>query len=123
MKVVKHIEITEELVENYAKLIGDFNPIHLDEEYAKTTIFKSRIAHGMLVSSFISSIIASDFPGPGSIYSYQDLKFIKPCYVGDKLKYIIEQTEVVNNKFELSTKVYNHSNELILDGSARVLKK
>jgi len=123
MEVTKHITITEELVKNYADLIGDRNPIHLDEEYAKTTIFKKRIAHGMLVSSFISNIIANNFPGKGSIYLSQDLKFLKPCYLGDKLQYIIKQVDKVNSKFYLSTRVYNQTKDLILDGSAVILKK
>ncbi len=123
MKIVKHITITKELVEKYADLIGDRNPIHLDENYAKTTTFKKRIAHGMLVSSFISNIIATDFPGEGSIYLSQNLKFLKPCYLEDKLKYVIEQVDKINSKFYLNTKVYNQTKELILDGSAVVLKK
>lgn len=123
MKIIKYITITKDLVKNYADLVGDYNPIHLNEEYAKTTIFKTRIAHGMLVSSFISSIIATDFPGEGSIYLSQNLKFLKPCYLGDKLEYIVEQVDKVNFKFYLNTKVYNQIGELILDGSAVVLKK
>ena len=86
MEVIKTIKITESLVNEYANLINDHNPIHLDENYAKSTPFKSRIAHGLLVSSFISSIIANDYPGKGSIYLSQNLKFIKPCYLGDELK-------------------------------------
>jgi 3-hydroxybutyryl-CoA dehydratase len=123
MEVIKHITITEKLVKRYADLIGDRNPIHLDEKYAKTTIFKKRIAHGMLVSSFISNIIANNFPGNGSIYLSQDLKFLKPCYLGDKLQYVVKQVDKVNSKFYLSTKVYNQTKDLILDGSAVVLKK
>ena len=123
MEVIKHITITEKLVKRYADLIGDRNPIHLDEKYAKTTIFKKRIAHGMLVSSFISNIIANNFPGNGSIYLSQDLKFLKPCYLGDKLQYVVKQGDKVNSKFYLSTKVYNQTKDLILDGSAVVLKK
>jgi len=123
MEVTKYITITEELVKKYADLIGDRNPIHLDEEYAKTTVFKKRIAHGMLVSSFISNIIANDFPGKGSIYLSQDLKFLKPCYLGDKLRYDIKQVDKSNSKFYLNTQIYNQVEELILDGSAIVLKK
>ena len=122
MEVIKTIKITESLVNEYANLINDHNPIHLDENYAKSTPFKSRIAHGLLVSSFISSIIANDYPGKGSIYLSQNLKFIKPCYLGDELKYIVKLNKKENSKFYLTTNVYN-TDGLILEGSALVLNK
>lgn len=122
MEIIKTIKITESLVNEYANLVNDHNPIHLDESYAKSTPFKSRIAHGLLVSSFISSIIANDYPGKGSIYLSQNLKFIKPCYLGDKLKYIVKLNKKENSKFYLTTNVYN-TDGLILEGSALVLNK
>jgi len=123
MEVTKKITITDSLVGSYADLTGDKNPIHLDEGYAKKTFFKKRIAHGMLVSSFISSIIANDFPGEGSIYLSQELKFLKPCYIGDELEYVVKQVDKVKYKFYLSTQVYNGNGHLILDGFAVVMKK
>lgn len=123
MEVTKKITITDSLVGSYADLTGDKNPIHLDEGYAKKTFFKKRIAHGMLVSSFISSIIANDFPGEGSIYLSQELKFLKPCYIGDELEYVVKQVDKLNSKFYLSTQVYNGNGHLILDGFAVVMKK
>jgi len=123
MEVTKKITITDSLVSSYADLTGDKNPIHLDEGYAKKTFFKKRIAHGMLVSSFISRIIANDFPGEGSIYLSQELKFLKPCYIGDELEYVVKQVDKVKSKFYLSTQVYNGYGHLILDGFAVVMKK
>ena len=123
MEVTKKITITDSLVGSYADLTGDKNPIHLDEGYAKKTFFKKRIAHGMLVSSFISSIIANDFPGEGSIYLSQELKFLKPCYIGDELEYVVKQLDKLKSKFYLSTQVYNGNGHLILDGFAVVMKK
>ena len=123
MQVTKKISITDSLVSSYADLTGDKNPIHLDESYAKKTFFKKRVAHGMLVSSFISSIIANDFPGEGSIYLSQELNFLKPCYIGDELEYVVKQVDKVKSKFYLSTQVYNGHGHLILDGFAVVIKK
>jgi 3-hydroxybutyryl-CoA dehydratase len=122
MKVIKHIQITEKMVEQFGYLVNDYNPIHFKEEYAQTTIFKKRIAHGMLISSFISGILANHYPGEGSIYLNQELKFLKPCYLGDELTYIIELTKKINSKYYLLTNVYNEDNDLILEGSAIILK-
>jgi len=76
-------EITEELVAQYAELSGDFNPVHMDEEFAKGTRFKGRIAHGLLTASFLSTVLGTKLPGPGSIYLHQDLIFRAPVRFGD----------------------------------------
>lgn len=68
----------------FSELSTDYNPVHLDEEYAKNTIFKGRIVHGLLVASLISSALGTKLPGEGSIYMSQELKFLKPVRVGDK---------------------------------------
>ncbi len=77
--------VTEQDVERFAEATGDTNPVHLDEQFAEATRFKHRIAHGMLVGSYISSLIGTDFPGPGTIYLSQTLKFTAPVYLGDTL--------------------------------------
>ena len=68
--------VTLEDIKKFADVSGDFNPVHLDEEFAKKTIFKNRIAHGFLTASFISTIIATELPGPGSIYLKQSLQHL-----------------------------------------------
>ena len=68
----------------FSELSGDKNPIHLDEDYAKNTIFAKRIVHGALASSIFSSIFANTLPGPGSIYLKSKLLFLKPIYLNDK---------------------------------------
>ncbi len=69
---------TESDVLAFAKITGDFNPAHLDYDYAKDTIFKDRIVHGMLVGSLFSGLLGTKLPGLGSIYTFQSLKFTKP---------------------------------------------
>jgi 3-hydroxybutyryl-CoA dehydratase len=123
MEVFKSIKITKKLVREYAKLVGDNNPIHLDKKYAKTTLFGRPIAHGMLVSSFFSTLISEDYPGPGSIYLNQEIIFLKPCFVGDTVKVVVKLIEKENFKYSLSTRVYNSENNLIIDGKALILKK
>ncbi len=76
-------EITEALIINFAEISGDHNPVHLDEEYAKTTRFKGRIAHGLLTAGFLSTVLGTKLPGPGSIYLHQDLIFRAPVRIGD----------------------------------------
>jgi|LakMenE18May11ns_1017448.scaffolds.fasta_scaffold9935721_4 acyl dehydratase len=127
MKVLEKIEITRDLVNSYASLVGDHNPIHLDEDYAKTTSFGKCIAHGMLLSSFFSTMIASKYPGPGSIYLSQDVKFLKPCYVGETVTIqldLIEEVKKTNSTiYKLSTQIINADNEVLIDGNATVLLK
>ncbi len=87
------ITVSDEMVRTFARVTGDNNPLHLDDEFAKKTIFKKRIAHGMLVASLISKVLGHDFPGAGTIYVSQSVKFRKPVYVGDKVKIHVEVKE------------------------------
>jgi len=75
--------ITEADVTIYAGVTGDFNPAHINEEYAKNTMFKGRIAHGMLGAGLISAVLGTKLPGPGTIYISQNLKFTAPVQIGD----------------------------------------
>ncbi|WP_027135234.1 MaoC family dehydratase [Geminicoccus roseus] len=70
----------------FAGVSGDTNPVHLDEEFAAQTIFKGRIAHGMLIAGVISAVLGTRLPGPGAIYVSQSMKFLAPVRVGDTLK-------------------------------------
>jgi 3-hydroxybutyryl-CoA dehydratase len=67
----------------FAEVSGDANPVHLDEDFAATTVFKGRVAHGMLAASYISAVIGMQLPGPGTIYLSQALKFRRPVRIGD----------------------------------------
>jgi 3-hydroxybutyryl-CoA dehydratase len=120
MSYKETIQITDELVTKFADLTGDRNPIHMNNEYALTSVFKNRIAHGMLVASFISRIIAEKYPGEGSIYVTQSLQFIKPCYINDFLDYKITLVKQDGSKFFLKTEVFKN-NDLILDGEALII--
>lgn len=83
-KVVEHVKVTDQMVRQFAEVSGDRNPIHLDEEYAKTTRFKRRIAHGMLSAALISRVLAQKL-GPGGIYLSQSLKFLNPIFIDDEI--------------------------------------
>ena len=70
----------------FAGISGDTNPVHMDEEFAASTIFKGRIAHGMLIAGVISAVLGTRLPGPGAIYVSQSMKFLAPVRIGDTLK-------------------------------------
>ena len=78
--------VSEGDIANFAEVSGDYNPVHMDETYAAGTFFKSRIAHGMLTASFISTVLGTRLPGPGCIYLSQNLRFLAPVRIGDTVK-------------------------------------
>jgi 3-hydroxybutyryl-CoA dehydratase len=77
--------VDEAAIVAFAEVTGDNNPVHLDEAYAATTPFKTRIAHGMLSAGYISAVIGTKLPGPGAIYMSQQLSFRRPVKIGDEV--------------------------------------
>ncbi len=109
-------------IEAFAAVSGDHNPVHLDDAYAKTTMFKGRIAHGMLGASFISTAIASKLPGPGSVYLAQSLSFKAPVRPGDKVETVITVAEVIAEKKRVVLKTQCRVGAtVVIDGEATVL--
>jgi len=106
----------------YAGVSGDFNPAHINEEYAKNTFFKTRIAHGMLSASFISTVIGMKLPGPGTVYLDQSLKFLAPVRVGNTITARAEIVEIMaeKNKVRLKTTCTNQDEIVVLEGEAIV---
>lgn len=115
--------ITEEDIDLFATVSEDRNPIHMDEEFAKTTMFKGRIAHGVLSVAFISTTIATKLPGPGTIYLKQEVTFLKPVRIGDTITTIIEVLTKDNKKnhITLKTTCKNQNEKIVVDGQAVVL--
>lgn len=105
----------------FSQISGDKNPLHLDEAYAKKGRFGAAIVHGILVSGLISKIIATELPGEGSIYLEQNLQFLKPVYVGEKVCARVKIADIVKNVYTLETSVYNSSGICVLCGKAKVL--
>ncbi len=106
----------------FADLSGDRNPVHLDQAYAETTMFKGRIAHGMLSAAFISTVFGTKLPGPGCIYLSQSLKFRAPVRIGDTVDASVEVTAVDKDRrrvtFKTSCKV---GDVVVLDGEAQLM--
>src|SRR5918994_7915527 len=90
--------ITDGDVQAFADLTGDHNPVHVDDEFAKTTRFGRRIAHGMLTASLISSVLANKLPGEGSVYLGQTLQFVAPVFPGDEVTARVTVKEVREGK-------------------------
>jgi 3-hydroxybutyryl-CoA dehydratase len=122
MRVSEKILISEDMVKDFSELSGDKNPIQLDEEYAKSTIFGKRVAHGMLLSSFFSRLISEVYPGKGSIYLQQNLIFKNPCFINDEIEVIVELDKKDGNKFFLKTIIFK-DDEILIEGNAIILKK
>ena len=113
--------VTETDIYLYAGITGDFNPAHVNEEYAKSTFFKTRIAHGMLTAGFISAIIANQLPGPGTIYLKQDLSFLAPVHIGDTITGKVEVLELMEkNRVRLKTTCTNQEGVVVLSGEGLV---
>ncbi|MHA2174221.1 MAG: MaoC family dehydratase [Candidatus Hodarchaeales archaeon] len=115
--------ITGEDISAFAAVSGDENPIHMDEEFAKTTMFKGRIAHGILSVSFISTTLANKLPGPGSIYLKQEVTFLKPVRIGDTITTMVKVLDKNNEKkhIRLKTTCMNQNEDIVVDGEALVL--
>ena len=114
--------VSESDVYLYAGITGDINPAHINEEYAKGTFFKTRIAHGMLSAGFISAVLANRLPGPGTVYVKQELRFLAPVHMGDTVTARVEVTEIFpeKNRVRLRTFCVNQDGTVVLDGEALV---
>lgn len=114
--------VTEEDIIKYAEISGDTNPVHLDAEYAATTMFKERIAHGMLTAGFISAVFGTIMPGPGSIYVNQSLKFRAPVKIGDTVTATVTVTsKVPEKKFVAFSTVCSVGGKPVLEGEATLM--
>jgi 3-hydroxybutyryl-CoA dehydratase len=94
MSATTSMVITGEKIDTFAELTGDFNPIHVDDAYAKTTMFGGRIAHGALSASLISAVLGNDLPGPGAIFVELNLRFRRPAMIGDEVTAVATVSEI-----------------------------
>jgi 3-hydroxybutyryl-CoA dehydratase len=114
--------VTSDDVMSFAKITGDFNPVHIDDEAASKSRFGGRIAHGMLSAGLVSAAIANRLPGPGSIYLGQSLRFTAPVRIDDTITVTLAVTELLSkNRVRVSTVCRNQNGETVLDGEATIL--
>ncbi|WP_319406408.1 MaoC family dehydratase [uncultured Desulfosarcina sp.] len=114
--------VTDADIYLFAGVTGDLNPAHIDEAYAQGTFFKTRIAHGMLSAGFISAVIGTRLPGPGTVYMRQTLEFLSPVRIGDTVTATVEVIEKMADKkrVRLKTTCVNQEGTKVLDGEALV---
>ena len=114
--------VSESDIYLYAGITGDMNPAHIDEEYARETVFEGRIAHGMLTAGFISAVLGMKLPGPGAIYREQTLNFLAPVKIGDTITATAEVIEIGNKRktATLKTTCTNQAGATVLEGVAIV---
>ena len=117
------VTITESMLNDFAKLSGDYNPLHMSEEYASSTSFKKRICSGMFLASFFSTLVGMYLPGKHALHISQSSNFINPCFIDEK---ITVEGEVVDKSLatkiiKLKTTITNESGKTIIDGNAVVI--
>ena len=110
------------VVDAFAELTGDTNPVHLDESYARTTSFGQRIAHGMLGAAYISAVIGTRLPGPGAAFLKQSLRFRRPVHVGDSVTARVTVKELYPQRAHVMlATVCEVNGKAVLDGEALVM--
>jgi 3-hydroxybutyryl-CoA dehydratase len=122
MKAAFAKTVTEADIATFAGVSGDFNPVHVNEEFAKGTMFKGRIAHGMLTAAFISTVLGNKLPGPGCIYVSQTLKFKAPVHIGDTVTATVEVLSTTpEKKFVTFKTTCCVGGKVVVDGEAQLL--
>ncbi|QLH05781.1 MaoC family dehydratase [Nitrosopumilus ureiphilus] len=122
-KITFSQKINESILTDFATISGDFNPLHMNKEYAANTNFGKRVCHGMLLASFFSQLVGMYLPGKNSLYFSQSLNFRNPCYLGDE---IVVEGEIIEKKsalklITLKTTIHNKTGKCLIDGIAKVI--
>jgi 3-hydroxybutyryl-CoA dehydratase len=117
--------ITEQDIFRIAELIGDYNPVHIDEDFAMSTRFKGRIAHGELITGLISALVGNILPGHGSIFISQNVRFLKPARPNDTITATVEIVSIREDKpiIHLNATCTNQNDQVILEGNYVVLNE
>ena len=121
-KASETVKITEKMVQQFAELSGDFNPIHMNDDYAKTTRFGRRIAHGMILGALISRLL-NDKIGSGGIYLEQSLKFVNPVYIDEDITFEFEITKLHKTRGlgYITTQGKKSNGEFVVKGEATIM--
>ena len=117
------IFISEDYLDDFAKLSGDDNPLHMNEEYASSTSFKKRVCSGMFLSSFFSRLVGMYLPGKHALHISQSLNFVNPCFIGETITVegkVIDKSPATKI-IKLETTITNESGKRIIDGNAQVI--
>jgi 3-hydroxybutyryl-CoA dehydratase len=110
-------------IRSFATVSGDHNPVHLDEDFARTTPFGERISHGMLTASYISAVFGTHLPGPGAIYVTQTLNFRRPVRIGDVIRTTVTVAEIFppKRRVRFECQCRNGEGKVVLEGEAMLM--
>jgi acyl dehydratase len=119
-KASRSLTLTEEHVKIFAKLSGDYNPLHFDIDFVSGTKFGKLVVQGGLTTGLLHALVAMDMPGPGTVFLSQNWKFTAPVFIGDTITAIAEILSIHESKpvTHLSVKVLNNADEIVLEGEA-----
>lgn len=120
-----HRVITKDDVARFGALTGDTNKAHFDEAYTKTTMFKKPIVHGMMLGSLFSRIFGLEYPGEGTIYCSQSLKFLKPVYPDEPIEVVVTVKDITmeKNRVIFTTEIFDQSGDCVLTGEAMLMPR
>ena len=117
------VNISENMLNEFGRNTGDYNPLHMNEEYASSTSFKKRVCSGMFLSSFFSRLVGMYLPGKHALHISQSLNFVNPCFIGETITVggkVIGKS-VATKIIKLETTITNESGKRIIDGKAQVI--
>ena len=123
MKKFFSLTVDDSTVSEFSNISGDYNPLHMNDEFAKSTKFHKRVCHGMLLGSFFSRLVGMHLPGLNSLYMSQTLNFCNPCFIGDQIivlgtiKHKSESTKIIT----LDTQIHNSQGDSLVYGEAKVM--
>ncbi|MBQ6663309.1 MAG: MaoC family dehydratase [Firmicutes bacterium] len=118
-KAARESVISDDIVLRFSELIGDTNSFHVSDENAAKTVFRTRIAHGVHLLSFVSTLIGQKLPGFGTIYCSQELKFMKPVYIGETITTEVEVLEKLSHqRLRMRTVIRDSAGDIVMDGVA-----
>jgi len=117
------VNISKNMLDVFGRDTGDYNPLHMSEEYASSTSFKKRVCSGMFLSSFFSRLVGMYLPGKHALHISQSLNFVNPCFIGETITVegkVIDKSPATKI-IKLETTITDKSNKRIIDGEARVI--
>ena len=117
------VDISKNMLDIFGRDTGDYNPLHMSEEYASSTSFKKRVCSGMFLSSFFSRLVGMYLPGKHALHMSQSLNFVNPCFIGETITVegkVIDKSPATKI-IKLETTITNESGKRIIDGKAQVI--
>ena len=117
------VDISKSMLDEFGRDTGDYNPLHMSEEYASSTSFKKRVCSGMFLSSFFSRLVGMYLPGKHALHISQSLNFVNPCFIGETITVegkVIDKS-LATKIIKLETTITNESGKRIIDGKAQVI--